>query len=90
MTLETLKKANEITEKIEQLKKHKNTILTFGDEEADYHSSKARVFVECAQSSDKLLLFQEYLPFTLPDIIELYISEVSKKITLLEAQLGSL
>lgn len=89
MTDEKLKEAQGLAKKIEDLKSHVKFVKA--DYENPYEDTGADIYVEPNNSRyDKRRLLKEFLPFTIPEFVDMYIHRAEKEIKKLEKEFEKL
>ena len=92
MNKETLERATELSNDIDTLKGHIKNIMYFGSGTSiDYSDENHRVEIKLSEEgTNPRRLHIKYLPYALPDMVELYIKRVEEEIAKLEAELEAL
>lgn len=92
MTKENLEKANELLETIKKFKSHRNRVKT--DKENPYISQdsrmKSEIYVENIYNEVEISLWEDFLPISIQDYVNLYLGKLDKEIERLEKEFENL
>lgn len=88
MTKELLQQSIDLEKKIHDLKVHYEQVKT--EKELPYETDKARIHVEPNFENTQRRLLEQFLPVSLAEFMEMYLSKVEKEIKKIEKQFEKL